>query len=131
VAESWKQVHENTRLNRQRLSELRGETQLDEARALELADLEEDVGAGPAAALSMRRGLLDKYPQSVPVRFSLARQLLQAGDSAGVATMEALVEKEPDAFLAGAELLRDYYWRRNQLQVARQWQRRIVERRPQ
>ena len=100
-----------------------------EAQALELAALEEDVGAGPAAALSLRRALLDKYPHSVPVRFTLARQLLQAGDSAGVATMEALIEKEAATLMAGAELLRDYYWRRNQLQVARQWQRRILERR--
>jgi Zn-dependent protease with chaperone function len=131
VAESWKQVHENTRINRQRLAELRAAAQLDEVRRLELADLEEDVGAGPATALSMRRALLDEYPQSLSVRFSLARQLLQAGDSAGVATMEAIIEKEPEAFLAGAELLRDYYWRRNQVQVARQWQRRILERRSQ
>jgi hypothetical protein len=65
------------------------------------------------------------------VRFSLARQLLQAGDSAGVATMEGIIEKEPDAFVTGAELLRDYYWRRNQAQAARQWQRRIQERRGQ
>jgi Zn-dependent protease with chaperone function len=128
VAESWKQVHENVQVNRQRLAQLRAQSELSEAEALQLADLEEDVGAGATTALGMRRTLLDKYPQSLPVRFSLARQLLQAGDSAGVATMEAIIEKEPDAFLAGAELLRDYYWRRNQIQVARQWQRRIVER---
>jgi Zn-dependent protease with chaperone function len=129
VADSWKQVHENVRSNRQRLAELRAQGELPEVQAVELADLEEDVGAGPAVALGMRRALLDKYPQSLPVRFSLARQLLQAGDSAGVATMEAIIEKQPDAFVSGAELLRDYYWRRNQIQVARQWQRRIVERR--
>ncbi len=129
VADSWKQVHENARINRQRLAELRAESPLSEAQSLELAELEEDVGAGAAAALSMRRALLDKYPQSVPVRFALARQLLQAGDSAGVATMEAIIEKEADLFVSGARLLRDYYWRRNQIQVARQWQRRLLERR--
>ncbi len=129
VAESWKQVHENARTNRLRLADLRTQSRLDEAQALEMADLEEDVGAGPAAALTMRRALLDKYPQSLPVRFSLARQLLQAGDSAGVATMEAIIERQADMFVSGAQLLRDYYGRRNQIQVARQWQRRIVERR--
>jgi hypothetical protein len=131
VAESWKQVHETTCVNRQRLAELRSQAELNETLAVELADLEEDVGAGPAVALGMRRALLDRYPQSLPVRFSLARQLLRAGDSAGVATMEAIIEKQPDVFFQGAELLRDYYWRRNQPQVARQWQRRILERRAQ
>src|SRR5262249_20967549 len=42
VAETWKQVHENTRRNRTRLAELRSHGPLDEPRALELADLEED-----------------------------------------------------------------------------------------
>lgn len=129
VAESWKQVHENTRINRQRLAALRAQAQLNETQAVELADLEEDVGTGPTAAFAMRRSLLEKYPESLPLRFAIARQLLQAGNPVGVAPMETLVETEPEAFVPGAELLRDYYWRRNQLQLAKQWHRRILERR--
>jgi Zn-dependent protease with chaperone function len=131
VAESWKQVHENTRANRLRMSELRSQAaqaELDEQKALELADLEEDVGEGPAAALAMRRSLVAKYPGSLPVRFSLARQLLRAGSPEGVAPMEAIIEKEPSALLPGAELLRDYYWRRNEMQLATRWHQRLVER---
>jgi len=131
VAESWKQVHENTRTHRLRLSELRSQaaqTGLDERKALELADLEEDVGEGSVASLRMRRALVAKYPESAPARFSLARQLLRAVDVDGVALMEALIEKEPNAFLAGAQLLQDYYWRRNERDLALQWQRRFMER---
>jgi Zn-dependent protease with chaperone function len=128
VAESWRQVHENARVNRERMAALRANASLAEAESLELADLEEDVGAGPAAALAMRQALLEKYPNSRPLRFSLARQLLQAGDPAGVARMEALIEREPGAYVSGAELLRDYYWRRNQMQMAKQWHRRALER---
>ncbi|HWM65048.1 MAG TPA: M48 family metallopeptidase [Steroidobacteraceae bacterium] len=131
VAESWKQVHENTRTHRLRLSELRSQaaqTGLDEQKALELADLEEDVGEGSVAALRMRRALVAKYPESAPARFSLARQLLRAVDVDGVALMEALIEKEPNAFSAGAQLLQDYYWRRNERDLALQWQRRFMER---
>jgi Zn-dependent protease with chaperone function len=131
VAESWKQVHDNTRIQRRRLSELRSQaaqTGLDESKALELADLEEDVGEGPVASLRMRRALVAKYPESRPACFSLARQLLQAGDPDGVARMEAILEKEPGAFAAGAELLRDYYWRRKERELATQWQRRCIER---
>jgi Zn-dependent protease with chaperone function len=130
VAESWKQVHDNTRTHRLRLSELRSQaaqTGLDEQKALQLADLEEDVGEGPVASLRMRRALVAKYPESRPARFSLARQLLRAGDADGVAPMEAIIEKEPSAFLAGAELLRDFYWRRNERELATHWQRRFVE----
>ena len=43
--------------------------------------------------------------------------------------METLVETEPEAFVPGAEVLRDYYTRRNQLQAAQQWQRRLSEHR--
>jgi Zn-dependent protease with chaperone function len=131
VAESWKQVHENTRTHRLRLSELRSQaaqTGLDEQKALELADLEEDVGEGSVASLRMRRALVAKYPESAPARFSLARQLLRTVDVDGVALMEALIEKEPNAFLAGAQLLQDYYWRRNERDLALQWQRRFMER---
>jgi hypothetical protein len=131
VAESWKQVHDNTRNQRLRLSELRSraaQTGLDEQKALELADLEEDVGEGPVASLRMHRALVAKYPESRPARFSLARQLLRASDADGVAPMEAIIESEPSAFTAGAELLRDYYWRRNERELALHWQRRFAER---
>jgi hypothetical protein len=43
--------------------------------------------------------------------------------------METLVATESEAFVPGAELLRDYYARRSQLQTAKQWQRRLSERR--
>lgn len=131
IAASWKQVHENTQTSRLRLAELRSQAaqaELDESKALELANLEEEVGEGPAAALTLRRALVEKYPASLPLRFSLARQLLQVGDAEGVAPLEAIVEKEPGAFVPGAELLRDYYWRRNDLPLASRWHERLVER---
>jgi hypothetical protein len=130
VAESWKQVHENTRTQRLRLSELRSQaaqTGLDESKALELADLEEDVGEGPVASLRMRRALVAKYPESGSARFSLARQLLRSGDGDGVPLMEALIEKETHAFLAGAELLRSYYERRHERDLAMHWDRKLAE----
>src|SRR5262249_21279228 len=128
VAESWKQVHENTRINRQRLAELRSQAVLDQAQSVELADLEEDVGAGPPAAFALRRSLLEKYPDSLPLRFAVVRQFLQAGNPAGVSPMETLIEIEPEAFVPGAVLLRDYYLRRNELQPARAWHARLLER---
>lgn len=131
VAPSWKQVHDNTRANRRRIVELRKEaarSELDEPRALELADLEEDVGYGAQTALAMRRLLAAKYPDSLPLRFSLARQLLQTGRDEGVAPMESVMQREPGAVMPGAELLRDFYWRRNDTVLANRWQQRLLER---
>ena len=58
----------------------------------------------------------------------LARQLLLQDDAAGVALMEAVIEKEPDAVMAGSELLRDYWGRRGETDSARRWHQRAVER---
>ncbi len=131
VAASWKQVHENTRASRLRITQLRSEAaqaELNENKALELADLEEEVGEGPQAALAMRRTLAAKFPDSMPLSFALARQLLQADDAEGVTRMEAILGKEPGAVLAGAELLRDYFWRRNEVSLSTRWHERLVER---
>lgn len=131
IAEAWKQVHDNTQRNRLRLVQLRAQGELSESESVERADLEEDVGAGQAAALVLRRSLIEKYPDSLPLRFAVARQLLQAGNPAGVSPMETLIETEPQAFVPGVELLRDYYTRRRQLSTAHEWHRRLIEHREQ
>jgi hypothetical protein len=42
--------------------------------------------------------------------------------------MEGVIEKQPDAVMAGSELLRDYWWRRGETDSARRWHERAVER---
>jgi hypothetical protein len=101
---------------------------LDEAAALELASLQEEVGEGPAAALAMRRTLLEKHTDSQPVRFALAYQLLQRGEAEGVPLMEAVLAAEPDAILPGAAALRDYYARQDDMPRARHWHEQHLER---
>jgi hypothetical protein len=131
VAESWKRLHIRTQTNRARIELLRAkaaEGALDEPTALELVNLEEEVGEGPAAALAMRRALIEKHPNSLPLRFALARQLLQRGDSEGVAAMESVISAEPEAILAGAQILRDFYARQNQMSLAARWHQRYLER---
>jgi Zn-dependent protease with chaperone function len=129
VAESWKKAYEEAQKGRARLGELRTQAtqgELQVLRALELAALEENVGAGPAAALSMRREILARVPDSAPARFALARQLLQAGDAEGITLMEGVVEQEPEAQLGGAELLRNYFYRRGDSARGQQWQERYL-----
>src|SRR5207244_165556 len=122
VAASWKRVYEQTQGRRARLAALRAKCApacLTVNEALELADLEEELGEGPGRALTLRRELLAREPDSVPARFVLARQLLQQGDRDGVALMEAAMQGEADAVLPGCELLRDYWWGAGQRESSR------------
>jgi hypothetical protein len=124
VRSSWKQLYEKMQKSRARLAELRepaAQAPLATREGVELAGLEEDVGDGAARALALRRELVARDPESPPARFVLARQLLLDGDEAGVALMEAVIQKEPDAILAGSELLRDFWWRRGETESARRW----------
>ena len=131
VQTSWKQAYEHTQKSWARLAELReraARTSLATAESIERANLEEEVGEGAARALALRQALVLSEPDSDPARFVLARQLLLQDDAAGVALMEAVIEKEPDAVMAGSELLRDYWGRRGETDSARRWHQRAVER---
>ena len=130
VLDTWKKIHERTQAGRARIVELRSQGDpagLDEAGALELAKLEEEVGAGPVAALDLCRALVEKHPDSLPIRYALARQLLQRGDAAGVGPMESVLEQTPEAVLPGAQLLWDFYRRQNDADRASHWQQRYLE----
>ena len=131
VSERWRQMHEQAQANRTRLGELReqaGQGELDEMRSLELANLEESEGEGPEAALALRRAQVERHPDSLPLRFALARQLLQRNDADGVAPMESVLQAEPDAVLAGTQLLRDFYARQEDRVRAKAWHQQYVER---
>lgn len=131
VAASWKRVYEETQEKRARLAALREQAKpacLPPGEAAELADLEEEVGEGPAAALALRRELLGRQPDSALARWVLGRQLLQQGDRDGIALVEAAMQGEAAAVLPGCELLRDYWWRCGERELAQQWHERARQR---
>lgn len=131
VADAWRRAHERSQANRSRLTELRtraSQAELDEHASLELAELEEEAGEGSTAALAMLRVLTQRFPDSLPVRFALASQLLRNDDAEGIALMESTIGATVDALLAGAQLLRDYYWRTKETELAQKWHERWVQR---
>jgi Zn-dependent protease with chaperone function len=131
VQPSWKQCYEQTQKKRARLTELRAQAAsgpLATSDGIERAGLEEEVGEGPACALALRRDLVAKDADSAHALFVLARQLLRQGDESGVGLMESVIQKQPDAIVAGSELLRDYWWRRGDGEQARRWHECAVER---
>jgi Zn-dependent protease with chaperone function len=125
IAASWKRAYDTAQAGRARIGELRSRAsqgELNEHEALELASLEESVGAGAAAALAMRRALAQRFPGSLPARFALAHQLLQADDAEGIAPMESVIAASAEARVPGAQLLRDFYRRRNSPDLAQLWE---------
>jgi Zn-dependent protease with chaperone function len=131
VAEPWKTVHERHQSGRARINELRTkamQSPLDELNGLELAELEEALGEGKEKALSLRRALVERYPESLPARFVLAKQLLESGDAEGVEPMESVVSADSETLLAGAQLLRDFFWSRRDAPRAHLWHQKYLER---
>ncbi len=127
INESWEQFFSKSQQDRARLREHRAQAamaHLEEIPALELADLEESIGDGPAAALALRGATLVRFPDSYLVRFAVARQLLQRADAAGVPMMQHVVANYSPFVLEGAELLRDFYLRSGETEKAGRWQRR-------
>ena len=128
IEPSWRKFHEQAQQSRTRLAELKGAAELlghDEA--LERAGLQEQFGDGLEAALAERRSIVERFPDSLGARFVLGRQLLASNEAEGIGLMESVVSADAEAIQPGAELLRDYYWRRGDKESARRWHEKAVE----
>jgi Zn-dependent protease with chaperone function len=128
IEPSWRKVHEHAQKARVRLSELRSvASPLGHDEALERAGLQEEIGDGAVAALAERRSIVERFPDSLVARFALGRQLLTSDQAEGIGLMESVMAKEGEAEQPGAELLRDYYWRRGEKETARRWHERAAK----
>lgn len=131
VQGAWQQFYEQSQKNRERLAELQARAKqgpLEVELSIELANLEEQVGAGAVPALAMRRLLVALEPKSVPARYALGRQLLEMGESEGVALMESAMAEEAQAVAPGCEILRNYWFKLGDHERAKAWHSRLVER---
>lgn len=131
VEPTWTHVYETTQKQRERLAVLRQSAAAEPLSVdglIEQASLEEDIGLGAETALTLRRQAVERAPESVVARFHLSRQLLSREEEDGVVMMERVIAEEPEALLAGAQLLRDYWWRRGEKQLASDWHARAVNR---
>jgi hypothetical protein len=127
---SWQKFHSDTQAKRARLSVLHaeGETStLNEKSLLELAILEEEVGAGAAPALALLRDAVARFPDSKEARYVLGRHLVRAGLDEGVALIERVIGEDPGALFAGSGVLRDYFRERGDHSNAKRWHDRHVK----
>ena len=130
VLSSWQKYHNDTRAKRTRLTALRAEgasAPLDEDVSLEMAALEEEVGAGTTAALTLLRDAVARFPNSKLARFSLARNLLREGQEEGVALVVAVIAEDSTALLAGSDLLRNYFRGQGDHANGKLWDDRYVD----
>jgi Zn-dependent protease with chaperone function len=113
VLGAWADRHQSMQRGVKRLARLDtegGPAPRNAEKALELATLREEVH-GREAALPHYRAALQAFPQDGPLRFHLARVLLELEREEGLELLRPLFEKPPDA-VGPAHQLACEYWRR-------------------
>jgi Zn-dependent protease with chaperone function len=126
-SQNWQKLHLATLQQRQKLQELRAAAAagpLDEQNSLLHAALEESVGAGGSAALTLRVALRERFPNSLGLQFALGRQLLQDGNADGIRLIENVVARDPNALVSGAALLCAHFTQRGEPTLAEVWRQR-------
>ena len=107
VAEGWAAAHEEARAARARHDQLAADPPTEGDGLLERAQLVEQF-EGEEAALEHYRAALAVAPGNPVASFGLGRILLARDDDAGVAHVEAAMDADPDAILAGCDLIGAY-----------------------
>jgi Zn-dependent protease with chaperone function len=135
IQPSWERRHREVADSRALLAQLDARA-ADEAAAepltvderLQRARLTDEFGAGSAEALAQLAALHRDAPDHAGVSYSLGLRMLRQGDDAGVALIEAAIERDDEALLPGAELLRDYHAQNGRDELAHQWHERWLQR---
>jgi hypothetical protein len=92
------------------------------------AVLTEEVGGGSEPALAQFRAVHADAPENAVACYGLGARLLRSDDDGGVALIEQAMQRDEEALLPGADLLRHYFARRGRDELARQWHERWLQR---
>lgn len=132
TAEGWRRRYEEVKDGREALALLeqkfeRGE-ELTLQEAYDRAKLTENYGAGPDAALPQFEALQQRAPEDVVVCYALGARWLGRDDERGVELVRHAMENDAEAYVSGAEVLRDYYWRIGNKDEAHRWHDLMTQR---
>jgi Zn-dependent protease with chaperone function len=129
IAPSWEERHRAVQQGRARLAilEERAPAQLPVDELLERAQLAEDIGAGPDAALDLYRLARERAPDLAIANLLLGVRLLGRGDDAGFAMVERSISLDDSLTAAGARVLRDACWARGRKDEAHAWNAKLGE----
>ncbi len=130
--ESWRQRYEQVRKGRDQLAKLEqkianGE-ELTLREAYDRAQYTEEFRADGDAALAQFEALQQKAPQDPILCYALGVRWLKRNDEHGIALVQYAMENDANAYLPGAETLRDYYWRTGNRDEAHRWHAQMLER---
>ncbi len=120
VRKNWRDRFESMQRAAKRLARIDSEggpPTSDERKAFELASLREEL-LGPAAVLPYFRAALDANPSSVPLRFALARVLLETDQDEGLEILKPLFEDPLEAVVPAHRLACEFFRRRGRSEEA-------------
>jgi Zn-dependent protease with chaperone function len=132
IQPAWERRHQEVKVKREELAAFdarvaQGATLSVEER-VRRALLTEEVGARNETGLAQFRAVHADAPDNPVVCYALGVRLLRIEDEAGVALIEQAMQRDEEAVLPGAELLRGYFARRGRDELARQWHERWRQR---
>ena len=82
----------------------------------------------PEEALPTIREVVAKYPANAQANYLLGDTLLDEDDEAGIAHIEAAMNEEPDAQVAGSAAIRNFLIRHGRHAEARGFEEKLYER---
>ena len=127
VAENWRNRHALVSEKRQRLEELDEQATLTAYERWERTKILEDIRP-EADPLPDIEAILAERPDHLPARFRRGALLLERGDDAGIADLEAVMAADRDAILPGCEAALQYYEERDSALAERYRQRWLKHR---
>jgi Zn-dependent protease with chaperone function len=116
VQKSWTDRFESMQRTAKRLARIDAEggpSNRDPRKALELAYLRQELH-GPEAALPFYRAAFDAHPGEAPLRFALARVLLELNREEGLELVRPLFDAPREAVAAAHYLACEYFRRRGE-----------------
>jgi Zn-dependent protease with chaperone function len=131
IEEGWKKRFEEVRDGREALAQLEQKSTSEELSlqdAYDRALLTERFGAGADAALAQFETLQQRAPDDTVIGYALGVRWLGRNDERGVVLVQSAMERDADAYVPGAEVLRDYYWSNGQEEEARRWHNLMIDR---
>jgi Zn-dependent protease with chaperone function len=131
VAAAWRAEYEATKTRRGRLAELeaqaaRGEV-LDTGARFEQVQLTASLGS-TEIALGLAKSLASAEPGHAATRYFIGITLLEQGEEAGIAHLEAAMQLEPGAILPASGVLFQYLWNKGRRDEAERYRTQAIER---
>jgi Zn-dependent protease with chaperone function len=132
ILPSWQERHREVQEARNRLASLDAKhasgQELTLQEAYDRALLTESPGGDADGCVAQLRALHERAGDDPMLHYTLGVRLLARDDESGMALLKRAMQKNPWEIVRCCEALRDYCWRKERKDEAREWHQRMVER---